>query len=174
MVPEVEELAVMWSDVEHLDIAEQEVFRANFWALFGHRLDAKYGLKQLSDIDFSAIRAWKERTAEQKKEERKSKPLEVRKKEEEEKQKKAAFYQYCVIDGEPQKVNASMTEPPAIFRGRGEHPQRGKLKSRIVPEYVTINVGEDDMIPPCPVDGHAWKEVVHNPKASWLCQYKDE
>lgn len=67
-----------------------------------------------------------------------------------------------------------MTEPPAIFRGRGEHPQRGKLKSRIVPEYVTINIGEDDLIPPCPVDGHAWKEVVHNPKASWLCQYKDE
>lgn len=64
MIPEVEELAVMWSDVEHLDIAEQEVFRDNFWALFGHRLDAKYDLKQLSDIDFSAIRAWKERTAE--------------------------------------------------------------------------------------------------------------
>lgn len=67
-----------------------------------------------------------------------------------------------------------MTEPPAIFRGRGEHPQRGKLKSRIVPEYVTINLGEDDMIPACPIAGHAWKEVIHNPKASWLCQYKDE
>ena len=67
-----------------------------------------------------------------------------------------------------------MTEPPIVFRGRGEHPHAGKLKGRIVPEYVTINIGEDAVIPPCPVNGHAWKEVVCNPKGSWLCNYKDE
>ena len=64
-----------------------------------------------------------------------------------------------------------MTEPPGIFRGRGGHPHAGKLKNRIVPEFVSVNIGEDDVIPPCPVPGHGWKEVIHNPKAAWLCQY---
>ena len=32
-------------------------------------------------------------------------------------------------------------EIPGIFRGRGEHPHAGKLKGRIVPEFVMINVG---------------------------------
>lgn len=67
-----------------------------------------------------------------------------------------------------------MTEPPGIFRGRGGHPSAGKLKNRIVPEFVSVNIGEDDLIPPCPVPGHSWKEVINNPKASWLCQYQDE
>ena len=65
-------------------------------------------------------------------------------------------------------------EPPSIFRGRGEHPHAGKIKSRIVPEYVTINVGLDDPIPACTVKGHAWKKVVYNPEATWLCHFKDE
>lgn len=67
-----------------------------------------------------------------------------------------------------------MTEPPGVFRGRGEHPHAGKLKRRIVPEYVSLNTGLDAVIPACPVKGHAWKEIVYNPKGSWLCTYKDE
>lgn len=43
-----------------------------------------------------------------------------------------------------------------------------------MPEYVALNVGEDDLIPPCPVAGHSWKEVIHNPKASWLTTFRDE
>lgn len=67
-----------------------------------------------------------------------------------------------------------MIEPPGIFRGRGEHPGAGRVKSRIVPEYVTINIGYDDPIPPCTVPGHAWKKVVENKEATWLAHYKDE
>ena len=40
-----------------------------------------------------------------------------------------------------------MVEPPTIFRGRGDHPHAGKLKSRIVPEFVSINIGPDYPIP---------------------------
>lgn len=67
-----------------------------------------------------------------------------------------------------------MVEPPGIFRGRGEHPLAGKLKSRILPEYVTVNVGPDNMIPRCDVPGHAWKGVVSNSEATWLGNFKDE
>lgn len=65
-------------------------------------------------------------------------------------------------------------EPPGIFRGRGLHPHAGRLKSRIVPEYVSINVGPEDPIPICPIVGHTWKKVISNPEATWLCHFKDE
>lgn len=90
------------------------------------------------------------------------------------KEAQLAPYQTCLIDNEPQKVTNSMTEPPGIFRGRGEHPHAGKCKERIMPEYVSLNIGEDGMIPPCPIGGHSWKEVVCNPKASWLTTFRDE
>ena len=65
-------------------------------------------------------------------------------------------------------------EPPGIFRGRGEHPLAGRLKSRIVPEFVKINIGPNDPIPICHIPGHCWKEVISNPDASWLAHFKDE
>lgn len=67
-----------------------------------------------------------------------------------------------------------MVEPPGIFRGRGEHPSAGKLKSRIVPEFVSINTGLDDPIPICPIVGHSWKRVICNTEATWLAHFKDE
>ena len=33
-------------------------------------------------------------------------------------------------------------EPPGLFRGRGDHPKMGKLKARIYPRDITINIGE--------------------------------
>ena len=55
-----------------------------------------------------------------------------------------------------------MVEPPGIFRGRGEHPHAGRIKSRIVPEFVTLNVGMHAPIPACTIPGHSWKRVVCN------------
>ena len=67
-----------------------------------------------------------------------------------------------------------MVEPPGIFRGRGEHPHAGRIKSRIVPEFVTMNIGSDSPIPACPIAGHAWRKVVSNQDATWLANFKDE
>lgn len=84
------------------------------------------------------------------------------------------FYKYCLIDGDLEKVSNCLVEPPGVFRGRGEHPHAGRLKSRIVPEFVSINIGPDNPIPICPIPGHAWKKVISNSEATWLCQFKDE
>ena len=65
-------------------------------------------------------------------------------------------------------------EAPGIFRGRGEHPHMGKLKTRIVPEFVTINVGQDAPIPACNVPGHAWKSVLEKKDGTWLASFRDE
>jgi DNA topoisomerase-1 len=61
-----------------------------------------------------------------------------------------------------------------LSRGRGEHPHAGILKSRIVPEFVSINVGAEEPLPVCPIVGHSWKRVISNPESTWLCHFKDE
>ena len=79
-----------------------------------------------------------------------------------------------MIDGDLEKVSNCLVEPPGIFRGRGEHPFAGRLKSRIVPEYVSINIGPENPIPICQIPGHAWKKVISNSDATWLCHFRDE
>ena len=64
-------------------------------------------------------------------------------------------------------------EPPGLFRGRGEHPKMGKIKARIWPEDVTLNIGEHAAVPPCPVPGRNWGEVVHNHGVTWLAGWRD-
>jgi DNA topoisomerase-1 len=66
---------------------------------------------------------------------------EVKKKEAEEREQKANYYNFCLFDKSIEKVSNTIVEPPGIFRGRGEHPSAGLLKTRIVPEWVCINIG---------------------------------
>jgi DNA topoisomerase-1 len=64
-------------------------------------------------------------------------------------------------------------EPPSLFRGRGEHPKTGKLKTRCFPESVSLNVSEDAPVPICEVPGHAWQSVRHDPTVIWLCGWTE-
>jgi DNA topoisomerase-1 len=48
-------------------------------------------------------------------------------------------YGYCIMDGHKEKIGNFRTEPPGLFRGRGENPKQGLLKRRIQPEDVVIN-----------------------------------
>ena len=64
-------------------------------------------------------------------------------------------------------------EPPGTFRGRGKHPKAGKLKQRVAPEQVMINISECAPVPRCTVPGHAWSEVRHDPTVQWLCQWTE-
>jgi DNA topoisomerase IB len=73
----------------------------------------------------------------------------------------ARTYGYALVDGRIEKVGNVTVEPPSLFRGRGTHPKMGRLKARIQPEEVTINVAHTSAVPECPVPGHSWKQVVH-------------
>ncbi|THG08374.1 hypothetical protein TEA_012747 [Camellia sinensis var. sinensis] len=64
-------------------------------------------------------------------------------------------------------------EPPGLFRGRGEHPKMGKLKRRIQPRDITINIGKDAPIPECPIPGERWKEIRHDNTVTWLAFWND-
>ena len=60
----------------------------------------------------------------------------------EENQKIADKFGNCIMDGHKQKVGNYRVEPPGLFRGRGDHPKQGKLKTRLQPEDITINIGK--------------------------------
>ena len=41
------------------------------------------------------------------------------------------------------------------------------------PAQITINVSENAVVPACPVPGHAWKHVQHDPKVTWLATWTE-
>ncbi|CAL9149655.1 unnamed protein product [Musa hybrid cultivar] len=49
----------------------------------------------------------------------------------------------------------------------------GKLKKRIRPSDITINIGKDAPIPECPIPGERWKEVKHDNTVTWLAFWND-
>ena len=63
-------------------------------------------------------------------------------------------------------------EPPGLFRGRGEHPKIGRLKDRIRPEDIIINIGKSANIP-SPPKGHKWGKVIHDNTVTWLAFWKE-
>ncbi|KAF2751033.1 DNA topoisomerase 1 [Sporormia fimetaria CBS 119925] len=89
-----------------------------------------------------------------------------------EKEKVEAPYMYCMWDGRKQKVGNFRVEPPGLFRGRGEHPKTGRVKKRVMPEQITINIGKEAKIPEPPV-GHQWKQVKHDQTGTWLAMWQE-
>ena len=37
---------------------------------------------------------------------------------------------HCIMDGHKQNITNYKIEPPALFRGRGDHPNLGRVKRR--------------------------------------------
>ncbi|KAI9166936.1 DNA topoisomerase 1 [Paramyrothecium foliicola] len=183
LAKEAEEAATFWvammtpASSHHLD---NQVFRQNFfhdWAEIikesGGATDAtgkKVPIKDLDKCDFSKIYDhWLAKT-----EANKNKNLSKEEKEAAKAKKDAieAPYLYCVWDGRKQKVGNFRVEPPSLFRGRGEHPKTGKIKRRVHPEQITINIGKDAKVPEPPA-GHKWKAVQHDQKATWLAMWQE-
>lgn len=81
-------------------------------------------------------------------------------------------YKTCLFNGRRENVGNFRIEPPGLFRGRGAHPKTGKLKARVQPEQVTINIGEGVPVPD-PPEGHEWAEVRHDKTVSWLAMWKE-
>lgn len=70
------------------------------------------------------------------------------------------------------QVGNFRVEPPGLFRGRGEHPKMGKLKKRVYPGDITINIGKGEAIPEHPFPGQKWREIRHDNTVTWLAYWK--
>ena len=165
---EAEEAAMFYAKVLHLDHVKNSVFRKNFFADWKKLLPKSTEIKNLEDCDFTNFRDYIEAQAEERKEMTKSDKTRAK----ESKLKSEEKYMTAVVDGEKQNVGNFRVEPPGLFLGRGKHPKTGKIKKRIEPEDIIINIGEKAKIPK-PPRGHEWGQVIHDHEATWLASWKE-
>ncbi|PYI03616.1 hypothetical protein BO78DRAFT_192788 [Aspergillus sclerotiicarbonarius CBS 121057] len=177
--PDAEEVAgffgSMLNATQHV---ENPTFQKNFFMDFrdilkktGGATDSKgnkVDIKDFSKCDFQPIFAFYDNQ----RQEKKALPPAEKKRLKAEKDEQEAPFMFCMWDGRKQKVGNFRVEPPALFRGRGEHPKTGRVKSRVQPEQITINIGKNAPVPP-PPEGHQWKEVKHDQEGTWLAMWQE-
>ena len=166
---EAEEYATIYTRYLDTDYVKLSSFNKNFWKDFKGYLEND-SIKSLEDIDFSLIKNYidieKDKKKNMSKEEKnsiKQKQLEIEEP-----------YTFCIIDGSQQKVGNYKIEPPGIFLGRGTHPKIGKIKKRIQPEDVTLNLDKDAKIPKSNIKDHEWGKIIHDNNVIWLASWKDD
>lgn len=162
-----EESATLFSRFIESEYVKSNIFRKNFWNDWKKILGPDHVIKDLAGCDFTLIYEYLLRTKEEKKTVISNKKIETT-----EIIDPDAKYKIALVDGKPQNVGNFSMEPPGIFLGRGCNKNLGRLKKRIQPEDVTINIGKNTKIPES-LPGHQWGDIVHNQYAEWLASWKD-
>ena len=146
-----------------------KIFTKNFFTDFKATLDKKHVIKDFSKCDFEPIR----KHLNEQKMVRNAITDDQKKANKGDRNQVLFKFGYALVDGHLEKVGNYNMEPPGAFRGRGEHPKMGKLKSRVNPEQVALNLSECAPVPRCPVPGHSWGDLRHDPQVQWLAQWKE-
>lgn len=166
---EQEEVATFFAVMKETDYMTKPVFLKNFWEGFREVLGPRHTIQDLDKCDFTPI--YEHHMAEREKKKNMTKEEKAAAKAEREAAE--AKYKHAVVDGRTEQVGNFRVEPPGLFRGRGEHPKMGKIKKRIYPRDVTINIGAGVPTPQHPFPGQSWKEVRHDQTVTWLAYWKD-
>ncbi|XP_073276175.1 DNA topoisomerase 1 beta-like [Primulina huaijiensis] len=169
LTPEQEEVATMFAVMLDTEYMNKPKFKENFMTDWRKILGKNHTIQKLEDCDFTPIYEWHQKE----KEKKKQISTEEKKALKEEKLNQEEKYMWAIVDGVKEKVGNFRVEPPGLFRGRGEHPKMGKLKKRIQPSDIIINIGKDAPIPACPIPGESWKEIRHDNTVTWLAYWND-
>ncbi|KYO45284.1 DNA topoisomerase 1 isoform B [Alligator mississippiensis] len=165
-----EEIATFYAKMLDHEYTTKEMFQNNFFRDWKEEMTEKEQeiIQSLDKCDFKEIHKY----FVDRNEARKALPKEEKQKLKEETDKIQEEYGYCILDGHREKIGNFKTEPPGLFRGRGNHPKMGMLKKRIMPEDVIINCSKDSKIP-VPPEGHKWKEVRCDNTVTWLASWTE-
>ncbi|KAI9806866.1 MAG: DNA topoisomerase 1 [Piccolia ochrophora] len=157
---------------------ERKVFCDNFFQDFQQVLSKTGGakdkegkkvkIKDFYKCDFKPMFDYYE----EKRLEKKAIPAAEKKRLKAEKDEVEAQFTHCQWNGRKEKVGNFRVEPPGLFRGRGEHPKTGRVKQRVQPEQITINIGKEAKVP-SPPPGHKWKEIKHDQTGTWLAMWQE-
>ena len=159
--PRAEEFATLFATKK---VGVSAAFKAGFWADFAPLLPkgllprGPNGVERtLAECDFSLILAAKAEAKVKVKGKRKVSPSATAK-----------------VDGVPQPVAGFTVEGAGIFAGRGRgHPLAGRLKRRITPADVTLNVSR--LLPQNGGTGPnpGWGAIVRDPFVDWVATWRD-
>lgn len=169
--PASEEVAGFFAVLIDTMYAENPTFCNNFFDDFLEVLrenDPNSPIREFAKCDFRPMQEHYERVKQGKKQMSKDEKDHLK----EEKKQLDAKYGWAEIDGRREKIGNFRIEPPGLFRGRGDHPKTGKLKKRVMPEQVTLNLSKDAPLPPC-LPGHKWGGVVHENAVAWLATWTE-
>ena len=167
------EYATIYAKFTETEYIKNKTFNKNFfhdWV----RILKKDGHKEITNLeqcDFSLIL----KHLLEYKEDKKNLSLEEKQKEKEKKEKLEAKFKIAYVDGKEQATGNFRIEPPGIFLGRGCHPKAGKIKKRIYPEDITLNIDTKSPIPELPkfFSKHKWGKIIHDNTLEWLASWKD-
>lgn len=162
--PEAEEIATLYAKYTDSEYVKNSVFRKNFWHDWKQILGSDHVIKDLNNCDFTKIYEYLLKAKEEKKKSSES---------ESSSEDLLAPFKTAKLDGVDQPVGNFRMEPPGIFLGRGCNPKLGRVKRRIYPEDITLNLSKGAVVPD-PGPGHSWGRIIHNPDVEWLAAWKDD
>ena len=172
-----EELVHAWAKKKDTHYIHDPIFQENFLADFKKLLPEKFKkVDSIQDIDFSEAFRLIDQEKKIRDEEiqkirslarEEKKRISLKKRVEREKLK--ATYGKAIVDGVEVDIANWLVEPPGLFMGRGQHPLRGKWKPRVIPQDVTLNLGEN-----APVPEGTWQKIVHDHSSTWLATWMEK
>ena len=172
--PNSEEYATIYSKFTETEYTKNKLFNKNFFNdwLKILKKDGHIEIKELEKCDFSLIL----KHLLEYKEAKKNLSKEEKEKEKEKKDKLESKFKIAIVDGKEQAIGNFRIEPPGIFLGRGCHPKAGKIKKRVYPEDITLNMDTKSPIPELPkfFSGYKWGKIIHDNTLEWLASWKDD
>lgn len=150
-----------------------KVFIKNFWGDWKKILGKTHQIQNIEDVDFRNIQKYIREKSEKKKSSRKSMTKEEKGEEKELKGEMKEIYGYAVVDGIKMALGNYVVQPPGLYTGHGEQPLRGKIKGRIRPEDITLNLSSG-YIPKCMNNGKPckWGDIVENREVTWIAFWR--
>jgi DNA topoisomerase-1 len=164
---DAEEIAFLYAKYLDTEYITNGTFNRNFFSDWKKILGKDTEIQSLSLCDFSKMKKFLYDQKEQKKLGKKDETLSDNKE-----NTLDDKYKIAMVDEKPQSVANYKMEPVGIFIGRGKNPHLGKIKRRIYPEDITINIGKGEKIPDPPI-GHKWGKIIHDRSVEWLVSWKD-
>lgn len=180
---EAEEAATFYAAIQGVHSpTDPKTFNSNFFHDFRALLPPELAgvIMDFYAIDFSLIKAHHDNQVARRREKR----TEHRQRGESLANDRRAQFGTAMVDGYQNQIGNFLVEPPGIFRGRGAHPLAGRLKPRVLPEDVELNLddGAPIPVPHCtyedgqavPMPAHRWKRIHSNRNVSWLACWEDK
>jgi DNA topoisomerase-1 len=152
---------------------EDATFKKNFWRDWKVILGKGHKITSLSDVDFNPMIDFLVERSEQRKLAKKAMSKEEKALEKQQKEGLKELYGYALVDGVRIPIGNYMIQPPGLYMGHGKHPYRGKIKKRMRPEDVTLNVSRK-YVPKCFTHGKPcrWGDTVENRDVTWIGTWK--
>lgn len=154
-------------------VIDDKVFINNFWKDWKIILGSSNPIKDFNKVDFGPIQNYIVAQSEAKKNLRKQMTKEEKKEEKEQKTEFKKEFGTADVDGLKIPLGNYVIQPPGLYIGHHKHPLRGKIKKRLEPKDITINVTKK-YAPPCIVNGKkctaSWK-IIEDRDATWIAAW---